>query len=588
MRESLVKESKVAAAASLGNGAVALCKKIKEKGGSTDYYGKFFMAHPFVATVEAVSAHLMRLVGFSTPKVRVNKEGAGVTVLSKSCSGFKANQNLRVAVFDSYVAGRQDGLAEILLTVLCFQEPDLHAGNWGYDLTAQEISSIDHDRKWILFSAQFGGGGVSYGDTTLDDSFYSQWPNLIYALEDTFSIISPDDILNLSRFNNLKPYNDPFYLWRRKPAYSDKINALPADEFFMESVFYYLTKFLLLMTPERVRLVIEAHSPDLSSRLVNEFFSVIMAHYERIKKALIFMPEYNAFLKNNTINMKESLKKNLCAYNQQFCDNAGEVKRHKLGYSFQEKEIDETFAALDALSAEVESAVASDAESAKQERAEAIMLACLVRDITARENLKKILEKVLEKQGRALKLQQRFSSEFVSENDFMQCYFDIKGSRSLMGIFNAAFIYDYSAANVFEFVARGVPYAAYAALKPGEICFNDFMRAYREGSAETIDQKLKLKIDQFTQTIETQAAQLFSSVNSEKMRIKLMDALSKRNILSEQLLDTSLPNRMRPARAPYPIGSRQLLWKTQARKSLLAEGKGNTFDVGQIPRLFGN
>jgi len=604
MRATLVKsapETRIDLADAEGEGNVQAVLKRKKSGTTTYYHDKKNLDHPFLATIEAVSAHLMRLIFGSafTPKGRVYQvevEGKMDThFLSKSIALFTPAAEMHHSSFlDDFISLRKEALSKIILTVLCFQEPDLHQGNWGFDYEKNQICHFDHDKKWVSIYDSFVAKR-HYGEKKLDDYRLFLWPNLIYNASDVFSIITPEDILNSTVFNNLKPFNDPFLAWRIDENDLLKIEALSKDPDLRTHLFYYLTKFLLLLTPERVRMIIEAHSVDSGSPHVDDFFNAIMAHQARIKKVLLFMPEYRFFFQESKLYIQSNLRVDFQDYNTEFCDaKSGIVKPEKMKYTLQEKEIKEVFEALKKLNDEVEKAVANDTVAAKEERAEDIAIACLVRSIVTRENVKEILKSQLERQAAAKKLYDSFScgegqvdekyfNDFFSKTstcyalyeDFVKTFFSDQ-EKDILGIIC-----------FFESVSLGVPYETYAGHPSVINAFSHFIAPFRAGTTEkTIGKKLEEKRDQFTQNICELTGKLFLGSNANRVKLKMMKILRQRNISNDMLWGTALPDYMRPVKAPAPIAYD--MWQQRSCDDLRADGNGNAANVGQVPGMFGN
>ncbi|OGT48880.1 MAG: hypothetical protein A3E82_04070 [Gammaproteobacteria bacterium RIFCSPHIGHO2_12_FULL_38_11] len=580
--------------------------KTKKSGGTTPYHDKKNIVNPFLATVEAVSAHLMRLVFDSafTPKGRVYQvetpEKIDIQFLSKTIPQFVPACRLHAEVIDNFFPYRQDELSKILLTVLCFQDPDLHTKNWGFDYDKQEICHFDHDRKWATFSNLLSDGG-QYGEKTLDDYRLTRWPNLIYYACDAFSIISADDILKLSVFNNLKPFNDPFSQWRINLVESVIIEELSIDPYFRQHLFYRLTKFLLLPTSNRVSSLIEAHSPAGTSPFFSDaLLNTIMSHQARIKKVLVFMPEYHQFLETHKAYIHSHLRKDICAYNEEFCDADKHIKPDKAEYALQEKEIREVFEALRKLKIEVKMAVTNDTDAAREERAEDIAIACLVRDIATRENVRLILKNEIERQAYAAKLYETFCKEgSANKKNFDLFFSETNTSYEQYEDFSKIFFNGQMrnmlcATQFLELISLGVPYKVYSELLPSMNGFTYFIAAFRNRTAETVDKKLEKKQALFTKNIRDQADRLFSGGHVSRVKFKMMEILRERKISNELLWGTTLADYACPVPAPVPIGSGfaasslHLIWKQQKRQALRADRNSDAANIGQILGVLGN
>lgn len=339
----------------------------------------------YLATIEAVSSSLMKLVFGAdfTPKVRVVAGGGNSSspqAISKTLVNLRHFRTLTEANIAEIRNKKQRDLAKLLLTVFCFKEPDLHAGNWGID--GDTLVHFDNDRKFAPFSIQFAGAEAPAGAET-DCAMLALWSNLIYSLEDAFSIVSPDDLLDMVLFKDLKPYNHPF---KRTSSHLDTTLSgfLSSDPLFIQWKFFYLTKYLLLMTKDRVKTIIESHSiaPDAMD---DSFCAEIMTHHAKIKTALFYLPEYQAFLKNFSIELFNEMLSELSDYNKELCDKKGQIKLPKKKFAVL---LDTTLASdFAALQREARDTINNDTPEKAARRHIDLQLARIKRGIAAIQNI---------------------------------------------------------------------------------------------------------------------------------------------------------------------------------------------------------
>ncbi|MCX7121468.1 MAG: hypothetical protein NTZ67_06810 [Gammaproteobacteria bacterium] len=329
----------------MGKGAVStiVINKPKKKSGNTPYFFKPYYkngnAHPYLATIEAVGAHLLQLV-FSphfTPKVRVVHDAkfqGRPIVISKVIPGFRPASRLSVYEMIEFANTKQRDFARLSLIVFCFKNPDLHIQNWGVDVN-QCIVEFDQDQLFCNFTHGFQGDASQLGDET-EDYVLSKWPELIYDLSDAFGVVSADDVLNMPIFEDLKTYNHPL---RRScgPFVNDPwyfiSKQLQKDDVFIQWKFFYLTKYLILLSHERIETTIKSHSPASPGN--DHFNAAFLRHIEnrhkQIQDVLFHMPhnEYQTFLNKVFPSLEKELENEMLAYNQLFCDREGELKGHK-------------------------------------------------------------------------------------------------------------------------------------------------------------------------------------------------------------------------------------------------------------------
>lgn len=309
--------------------------KQKRNGGTTSYFYKHYKnsedAKQFLATIEAATAHLMRLVFGPdfTPKVRVIISDAREQkpqIISKTLEHYTPAGTFQCNMLQTLKKHHQYALAKLILTVFCFKDPDLHSTNWGHDAQGT-ICHIDHDRKWSGYVFDFQSRDSQVGEET-DPDLLQTFPNLMYSIHNAFAIISSKDVLAMPRFYDLKPYNHPFRRTMRSETVDEVFQffaSLSTDLTFCEAKFFYLTKFLLLPTPERVSVIVSSHS-IMPNDIDCSFCENFQAEQLRIKNVLLLMPEYLIFLKNTLPMLLDQLYSEIDAYNQEF------MKRHSEGY----------------------------------------------------------------------------------------------------------------------------------------------------------------------------------------------------------------------------------------------------------------
>lgn len=373
-----------------GSSTVFPILKPKKSGESTPYHLKNYTGQPkrYLAVVEAVSSSLMKLAFGAnfTPKVRVvTNRVKKAQVISRSLPDFRSVGCLEPSELHSIRNTQQRGLAKILLTPFCFQEPDLHTGNWG--MSNQRIVTIDHDRKYASFSQEVVGENSNISAETTH-RLLKPFPNSIYSVNDTFSVISPEDLQDMVFFKDIKPYNHPFR--KRKINFIDELTKeLSTNPEFIQWKFFYLTKYLLLLTPERVQTIIESHSLDSDLCNNNKFHSAIMAHREKIKEALFHLPKYQAFLEHFSPELHNELISEIEACNAELHDKEGKVKTHKQKFEISIAALSDDFKAL---REEVFRAQAEDTPEKAAQRAITLEIARIKREKSAVDTTVKAIE----------------------------------------------------------------------------------------------------------------------------------------------------------------------------------------------------
>jgi len=330
-------------------------QKPTARGRTSEYYLKSYSKRdkppdPYLSTVEAVGAELMRLV-FSpsyTPKVRVvtlreTSSDARPNVISKKIN-FKTINKLTENFFQ-FFNKQQRGIIKLMLTIFCFEESDLHKENCGID-HANEIVKIDHDCLFGDFSNQLLSESEKFHGETSEE-FLLPWPNLLYPPKDMFAIISEEDVVSLPRFHVTKPWNHPLDCFFDKSARDTQYEALSYDSEIIKWKYFYLTKYLVLLTLETVHLIIRDHSVG-SDEKDKEFESFILTRRQKIENVLLHIPEYYRFLKNvmSKQDMMNEFYKEIAAFNETFFDKQGHPKPHKQYRVLNVRKISETLNAL--------------------------------------------------------------------------------------------------------------------------------------------------------------------------------------------------------------------------------------------------
>ncbi len=290
----------------------------------------------FLASTEAIAGDLLRLVfGVDfTPKVRVAidpYQEFKPCVISKEIE-FTAAAKLLPPKIDytgyyrqQLITTQQRGLAKLLLTVFCFGEGDLHTHNWGIDQHSKQIVIIDHDRIFAEFSNQLHAKRKQFNHET-SKTLLKQWPNLIYHPKEAFELICSEEILFLPLFPVSKPFNDPLY-----PFTSLQRKTLTDDKTFNQWKYFYLTKFLILLTDDTLDDIIQDHCVDFPECHVKEIElkKWLLDRKKSIQETLLSMPEYREFLKNHLQTLMPELLEEIKQYNQSFCDHHGNIKPKK-------------------------------------------------------------------------------------------------------------------------------------------------------------------------------------------------------------------------------------------------------------------
>lgn len=310
-------------------------EKPTEKGRYTPYHLKPFIScsgtKQYLATIEAVSAQLSALVlGVDfAPKVRVAANQSQETkprLLSKSIQNYIPALQLDDLQISHLIRYKRREVVKLFLKIFCFAEPDLHAnGNWGINVDTKKIVNVDHGRAFSSFSALFSSPNERVGGET-DVFLLSRYPHLVYTTDTMLNIISADDINNMPLFNDLRPYNTPFSFI--KPELLQKLHALRTNEEFIRWKFFYLTKYLLLITPTQVKKIVASHSiaaDDSDDRFCCE----ILKRRAIIQEVLFSIPEYRQFLDITMPKLQNELQQEIAKYNLLFCDENETPKPHK-------------------------------------------------------------------------------------------------------------------------------------------------------------------------------------------------------------------------------------------------------------------
>jgi len=304
-----------------------------------DHSSKTGQPAAYLATIEAVGAHFLQLV-FSphfTPKVRVVEDpnfAEKPMVISKEIPGFRSAEFFSPDEITKLVNTKQRDFARLILIVFCFKNPDLHVRNWGVNRNG-DIVEFDQDQIFCNFTYHFQGKYAQFNGET-EKFFLDRWPDLIYNLNEAFDIISDDDILNMPIFEDTKTYNHPLRRESR-PIEEDQWNSflgqLQKNHQFVQWKFFYLTKYLLLLSHERIETTIKSHSPKSANNdsINQDFLEHIKGRHLQIKDVLFHMPrnEYQFFLDNIFPGLERELEKEITAYNASFSDCHGVVKKHK-------------------------------------------------------------------------------------------------------------------------------------------------------------------------------------------------------------------------------------------------------------------
>ena len=308
-------------------------QKITQKNERRDYYYKEHVASnaspqkrvSMIPEIEAVGAQLIRLVfgpDFS-PKLRVI-ENTGASI-SKTIPAYKPAQTLSSHELQQLT---ERDVAKIILKMFCFRDPDLHMENWGRNGNCMFLAP-DQDRLFGDFS-----NSRQQNECYMDPSIMSavdimKWSNLIYSAKDAFSVISADDIDHFPEYHDVRPYNHPF-----TPGLSEAVDnrlrelKLKKNPLFHLWKFFYLTKFLFLLTEERVTNIIQDHTRN-DPTFRKELFDDIMQHRRKIKAVLFAMPTYQIFLKEVLQTYFSEMHHEIIAYQKEFQDKAGLFKVHK-------------------------------------------------------------------------------------------------------------------------------------------------------------------------------------------------------------------------------------------------------------------
>lgn len=361
-------------------------RKPTQNGRLTPYHLKPFVitkdTKQYLATIEAVGAHLSALVfgvEFS-PKVRVvaeNPQEQKPKILSKTVEGYKPAFPLPDHIQFDLMKKNQRDMAKLFLKILCFAEPDLHAGgNWGIDQATGKVANIDHGRAFGSFSMEFSSE-EEQTDCETEPEVLKRYPNLVYTSDEILNIISADDIHSMPLFDDLRPYNTPFN--PTKSGYLQHLKALQKDSEFIQWKFFYLTKYLLLLTPERIKTIIRGHS-IAEDELDNRFCNIILNRQKMIRETLLTMPDYQAFLAKNMLQLWNALRQEIDKYNSLFCSKNNIPKPHKQHYLILLRMVSTE---LRGLQQEACAALTSDTAEKKRMQTIALDIARIKREITA-------------------------------------------------------------------------------------------------------------------------------------------------------------------------------------------------------------
>lgn len=415
MRGELVKYDDREIISSAGEQCTRPCDKHKQSGGLTPNYLKQYAAqtHPFLATIEAVTAHMVKLVcgANSAPKNRVIQPYLAcffapppVRLFSKTFENYESmgDSLKKLSSYDekrrllhTFLHTNRRDFAKLFVSLYCFQNLDLHTGNYGINQTTG-LQLIDFDRVFPNFSKIFSTPERLSAGKNATEECLKFWPHLIYSSNDMFSVASPDDIDAMPQFTDIKPYNHPFH----SVFQTECSAALQKDRVFVWWKFFYLTKFILFIVPDFVSNIIKAHIPphqELQYRHhESDFLDAILAWKNRIQETLLRMPNYVEFLNNfsPTSNACAHMKKEIDSYNQEFCDKQGQPKPHKRHFIINPEWI--TFQ-IDFLKREAAEMRANDTPEKQAERSFALDLARLKAETTAWHTLKKEEQREIKK-----------------------------------------------------------------------------------------------------------------------------------------------------------------------------------------------
>ena len=342
----------------------------------------------FIPAIEAVGAHLMRLVFGPTtvPKTRYVFNPADS---DQSYSIAKMIPNFRSATKMSEEEHHKITtchIAKLHLKILCFQDPDLHGINWGIDVDGN-LTLPDNDRLFGDFSNKIRKGTDGFmAPDIMDATDIFNWKNLIYTISDAFSVVSAEDILNTLEFKDLKPYNHPFF------NFNAPIFHLDSEDKKTDSLiwkFFYLTKYLMLLTSERVLTIIADHSPA-DDMFRQSFFDEIMTHKTKIEQTLFYMPTYQDFLTTDLPKYYDVMQSELNNYNAEFLDKNNHEKPHKAHHIVRLDIPHRLNAEIDAFVQTAQACFNADTEAKKAQRDIQLCLSRLQRDANALTTFPKI------------------------------------------------------------------------------------------------------------------------------------------------------------------------------------------------------
>lgn len=300
--------------------------KITKRGISKPYFFKQYDrgASEFSPIISAVGAHFQRLVidpAFA-PKTRV-------------VNGKKASISKTVDGYQSHLERNQinkltpEELAKISAKILCFEDPDCHDDNHGRSCDGY-ICSPDDDRLFGAFSNQYQDFNNQVYANEHDLKKILIWNNLIYSLDDAFSVISSDDFFSAPFFVDLKPYNHPF----KKENDVNFIGRLKKNKKSEcdDALFFILTKYFLLLDDERIKMIIRDHVVSESKKALEfseSFFNTVSMHRDKLFSVFVSMPEYHEFIENKLSNYTDKMYKQILDYQDEFCNERRIPKAEK-------------------------------------------------------------------------------------------------------------------------------------------------------------------------------------------------------------------------------------------------------------------
>ncbi|OGT51765.1 MAG: hypothetical protein A3E84_05175 [Gammaproteobacteria bacterium RIFCSPHIGHO2_12_FULL_42_13] len=283
----------------------------------------------------AASAHMMGMIFSNTystkTRVSVPQNPPGMPndinslsfLYSKKIEDFMTWYDLPFEEIKTRISRNKREFVTIMLEILLFRDPDKHIGNIAIDKRTGHVCSVDHDMKNPDTIDASAPNATCYGDVRTAQEAIKHF-NTLHSANRAFAFISIDDIKLFPATTDYFPFNHPIFsvysisgnTGNTSQDCETMLKALSEDPEIIHWKFYLITKYLLLMTDENIRTSVLANSVNDTDTQDEIEIQHCIAHRERIKRAMLFTPEYHDFLKKAPPQLRAQLLNEIQEYNK--------------------------------------------------------------------------------------------------------------------------------------------------------------------------------------------------------------------------------------------------------------------------------